>query len=179
MNKINKTRSKKGFTLLEVMLAIAIMVMCAGVFFSLVLVVIKSHANVVAANDMADFAMLNARAFENCVINCKEINVKDTGSKLVWVNPKKNQLEKNSVALFNLSQYNVVPEGDKWKIEFKCKVSADGIIKYVFTLTDQASGGVEGINNYKYVYEGTVYVPRTVKIEATSGYIDKLYVIDY
>ena len=160
------------------MLAIAIMVMCAGIFFSLILVVIKSHANVVAANDMADFALLNARAFENAVINCKEINSTATGAKRVWVNPKKNQLEKNSVALFNLSQYNVVPEGDKWKIEFKCKVNSNGKINYVFTLTDRATP-TDGLNSYKYVYEGVVYVPRTAAITATSDYVTELYVIDY
>ena len=61
MVKVNK--SKKGLTLLEIMLAIAIMVLTASVFFSLILVVMKSHTNVVAADDMADFALLNARAF--------------------------------------------------------------------------------------------------------------------
>ena len=67
MRKYNKSR--KGFTLLEVVLAIAIMMLTASVFFSLILVVVKSHTNVVAANDMADFAMLNGRAIENAIIN--------------------------------------------------------------------------------------------------------------
>ena len=175
MTRCNK--SKKGFTLLEVMLAVAIMAMCAGIFFSLILVVVKSHTNVVAANDMEDYAILNARAFENSIINCQKVNVSETGSKTIRI--FKNKLVKNNSPLFNLQQYNIVPSGDKWKVEFKCRVSSDGTVDYVFTLTDNA-GAMQGINNYTYTYENTVYVPHCKEINDTAGkWITEIPVVEY
>lgn len=174
MTRYNK--SKKGFTLLEVMLAIAIMAMCAGVFFSLILVVVKSHTNVVAANDMEDYAILNARAFENSIINCRKINVSESGSKKIRI--FKNKLVKNNVPLFNLQQYNIIPSGEKWKVSFACKVSADGTVEYKFVLTDNAAA-TSGINKYTYTYENTVYVPHCEEINATTGWITEIPVVDY
>ncbi|MCR5804856.1 MAG: type II secretion system GspH family protein [Clostridia bacterium] len=171
-----RNKSKKGFTLLEVMLAVAIMAMCAGIFFSLILVVVKSHTNVVAANDMEDYAILNARAFENSIINCQKVNVSGSGSKTIKI--FKNKLVKNNIPLFNLQQYDIVPSGDKWKVEFQCKVNANGVVEYKFTLTDRA-GSMQGINNYTYVYENTVYVPHCKEINATSGWVSEISVVDY
>lgn len=153
MVKVNK--SKKGLTLLEIMLAIAIMVLTASVFFSLILVVMKSHTNVVAADDMADFALLNARAFENTVINAKDVG---TGSVVISV--RNNKLCKGTAPLFDLEQYKVIPGNkDKWKLEFECTVLGNGIVNYTIKLSDQSGTTVAGLNKYNYVYNGTVYIP--------------------
>ncbi|MBO7451755.1 MAG: type II secretion system protein [Clostridiales bacterium] len=160
MIKISK-KNKKGLTLLEIMLAVAIMAITASVFFSLILVVMKSHSNVIATNDMADYAMLCGRAFENTIINAKEVG---SGSKSIYVNVD-NKLSKNSVALFNLEQYKVIPgDKDKWDVDFKASIGDDGVVKYKVILTDQSTSAVAGINHYTYVYEGSVYCGRAQKI---------------
>lgn len=163
MVKVNK--SKKGLTLLEIMLAIAIMVLTASVFFSLILVVMKSHTNVVAADDMADFALLNARAFENTIINAK-----DVGSGSATISVRNNKLCKGTTPLFDLEQYKVVPGGkDKWKLEFTCSVNTNGLVNYTIKLSDQATSTVSGLNKYNYIYNGSVYVPHAKSYTAVSS----------
>ena len=146
MRKINK--NKKAFTLVEVMLAVAIIAMTAGVFFSLILVVMKSHVNVVSTNDCADFAMLNARAFENTVINAKKVG--PGGANTVQV--VGNKLCKNGAPLFDLDQYKVEPGAkDKWVMEFSYELDENGVCHYTIKLTDSSLGSaVDGVNTYTY-----------------------------
>lgn len=162
MRKINK--NKKAFTLVEVMLAVAIIAMTAGVFFSLILVVMKSHVNVVSTNDCADFAMLNARAFENTVINAKKVG--PGGANTVQV--VGNKLCKNGAPLFDLDQYKVEPGAkDKWYMEFSYELDENGVCAYTIKLTDSSLGSaVDGVNTYTYVYNGTVYIPHC---DVTAG----------
>lgn len=155
MRKFNK--NKKGFTLVEVMLAVAIIAMTAGMFFSLILVVMKSHANVVSANDCADFAMINARAFENSVINAKSVGA--GGDNTIQV--VGNKLCKNGTPLFNLDQYKVEPgPKDKWVLTFTYDIDTNGYCNYKIGLADSnATSSVDGLIKYTYVYNGSVYIP--------------------
>jgi prepilin-type N-terminal cleavage/methylation domain-containing protein len=155
-----KSKTKKGFTLVEVLLAVAIMVMTAGVFFSLMLVVMKSHSNVVAANDLADYAMLTGRAFENVVINAKNVG---KGSNAITADG--NKLCLNGNPLFELDQYKTFPDGeDKWQMEFTAQVCEGGIVKYTIHLTDSFTQNVEGLANFDYEYNGEVYVPHAKEV---------------
>ena len=168
MRKYSKTR--KGFTLVEVMLAIAIMVMTAGVFFSLIVVVMKSHLNVVNTNDCEDFALLNARAFENAVINAKEVG---SGSNVISVSG--NQLCKNGAPLFDLEQYKIEPgHQDKWTVEFEYNLSDKGVCEYTIKLSDN-TGAISNVNNYVYEYNNTFYIPHctsTANSGSTFNYSD-------
>lgn len=170
MRKYNKSR--KGFTLLEVVLAIAIMMLTASVFFSLILVVVKSHTNVVAANDMADFAMLNGRAIENAVINSKSIG--ESGSKKIKVTG--NRICKGAIPLVSMEQYEIIPSNDKWEISVSFRSeAATRMVYYTITLKDQANK-IDGINKYTYTYSGSVYIPHGT-VKDSSG--DTLLVKDW
>ncbi len=166
MRKYNKSR--KGFTLLEVVLAIAIMMLTASVFFSLILVVVKSHTNVVAANDMADFAMLNGRAIENAIINSKSVG--DSGGKTIKV--KGNRVCKGATPLLSMEQYEIIPSNDKWEISVSFKSdAATRTVYYTVTLKDQANK-IDGVNKYTYTYSGSVYIPHgTVKDSSGSSIV--------
>lgn len=166
MRKINKNK-KRAFTLVEVMLALAIMALTIGVFFSLILVVMKSHSNVVATNDIADFAMLNAMAFENTVINAKTVG---TGDKTISV--KGNKLCVGNEPICDLKQYQVNPgPKDKWEMDFKCSISKSGYCEYTITLSDNADyTGISGMANHKgYTYNGCVYIPHAKATEVTDS----------
>ncbi|MCQ2467459.1 MAG: prepilin-type N-terminal cleavage/methylation domain-containing protein [Clostridia bacterium] len=162
MRKVSK--NKKAFTLVEVMLAVAIIALTAGIFFSLILVVMKSHVNVVTTNDCADYALLNARAFENSIINAKTAG---SGSSNIQV--VNNKLCKDGNPLFDLDQYKVEPGAkDKWLMTFNYELSENGVCNYTITLADQATY-VEGLNNYTYKYEGSVYIPHCDCTEASGS----------
>lgn len=158
-------KNKRAFTLVEMMLAVAIIIMTSGVFFSLIITVMKSHTNVAATNDVADFALLNAKAFENTVINAKEVG---SGSNKIYVNAN-NQLSKNGTALFNLNQYKVEPDGnDKWAVDFSYTLDENGLCNYTIKLSDASTITMEGIVKYVYTYKGSVYIPHA-KSTAASG----------
>lgn len=67
MKKIAKS-SKKGFTLLEMMLAIAIILLISGLFVSLIVAVKDSFYRVYNDDDSTDYAALYAQALENQAI---------------------------------------------------------------------------------------------------------------
>lgn len=172
MKKIIK--NKRGFTLVEVMLAVAIIALTIGVFFSLILVVMKSHVNVVTTNDCADFALLNAQAFENTIINAKQVGGK--GDHYIAVGTG-NKLCMDGSPLFDLDQYKVEPgPKDKWKMAFNYTLDENGLCEYTITLTDNGPSSIPGLNNYVYHYNGSVYIPHC---EANAGSGDKLYFSNY
>lgn len=163
MRKVCKT--KRAFTLVEVMLAVAIIALTAGIFFSLILVVMKSHVNVVTTNDVADFALLNARALENTVVNAKTIG---EGSNKISV--QGNKLCKNGTPLFDLDQYKVEPgDQDKWQMTFNYEINENGLCTYSINLKDNSSTAVEGLNKYNYTYNGSVYVPHATVTESSGS----------
>lgn len=163
MRKLNK--NKKAFTLVELMLAVAIIIMTSGIFFSLIIMVMKSHTNVATTNDAADYALLNARAFENTVINAKTVG---TGDSSIYVSH--NKLTKDGTPLFDLEQYKIEPDGiDKWNVTFSYELNSKGVCNYTIKLSDASSVSVAGLNKYVYTYNGSVYIPHTTGSTAASG----------
>ena len=45
-------KNKKAFTLVEMLLAVAIFIMSIAIFFSVIVLVVKSHNNVSSINDL-------------------------------------------------------------------------------------------------------------------------------
>lgn len=167
MNKISKT--KRGFTLVEVMLALAIMIITIGVFYSVIIMVAKSHNNVASINDAADYAMLNARAFENAVINAKEVGSSGTHK----VDSNGSVICMDGAPLFSLQQYQTIPDGvNKWTLEFRYENSANGRVQYWITVksTKSAADTMEDMVHVgDYTLHGTVYIPHPEKCEAGGG----------
>ena len=67
MRKISKN-NKKGFTLLEMMLSIAIILMVSGLLVTLIVCIKDSFMTVFNQNDSADYAVMFARGFEQSFI---------------------------------------------------------------------------------------------------------------
>ena len=87
MKKINKNR--KGFTLIEMMLSLAIICLIGGVIGGVCVSISNSFVTTYNIDDAADYAMLYARAFENSVLDSTR-GKGATGDKWTWYidNPK-------------------------------------------------------------------------------------------
>ena len=145
-------KNKKAFTLVEMLLAVAIFIMSIAIFFSVIVLVVKSHNNVSSINDLADYAMLNGKAFENTIQNAKKLG---SGSNVIDVNASKT-----------------IPDGsqNKWTLSFTYDIKANGVVDYVFTVKDTSIPSMDGLyveNGYDYA--GSVYVPHLKATDITVG----------
>lgn len=126
MCKITKNMTKRrGFTLIEILLVLAIMMMFVGFVFSTFYLVNSSHANVVVINDAKDFAALNMQAISKLVVNADHIILSDNPSNNdlqynIYYNINELYLRENaggtSSKVFEYEQYKVTGGADKWQI---------------------------------------------------------------
>ena len=77
MRKVNKMKNhvRSGFTLLEIVLTLAILLILLSVVFSTFYIVNASHANIAVINDAKDFAAINMQAIENLTVNANSIKI--------------------------------------------------------------------------------------------------------
>ena len=77
MRKVNKMKNhvRSGFTLLEIVLTLAILLILLSVVFSTFYIVNASHANIAVINDAKDFASINMQAIENLTVNANSIRI--------------------------------------------------------------------------------------------------------
>jgi len=120
MYKIMKrVQSLRGFTLIEMMLAIAIILMMTTLIFSTFYIVNSSHARVAVINDAKDYAALNMDSINRLVINSRQIKLTDPGTtdytKLYYVNSVLKYGADNTA--FSYEQYKLA-DGitNKWLI---------------------------------------------------------------
>jgi len=70
----NLSKSKRiGFTLIEIVLVMAILVLMISTFFAVFSIIKTSHANVAVMNDAKDYVQLNMEAVNNLIINSEKI----------------------------------------------------------------------------------------------------------
>lgn len=112
MKRVNKTKSKRGFTLIEVMLAIAILMITMESIFSLIISVYNSHREVSYINDATELLELNSLALERSILaftgssvssityGCEDAVVTAGGSKLFNLD---SVVGKNGSAKFSIS----------------------------------------------------------------------------
>ncbi len=67
--KILRKHRKHGFTLIEILIAMAIMVVMMTIVWGTFLIINTSHANVVVVNDAKDYAELNMTGIANMLAN--------------------------------------------------------------------------------------------------------------
>jgi len=77
MRKVNKRKNhvRSGFTLLEIVLTMAILLILLSVVYSTFYIVNASHANIAVINDAKDFASINMQAIENLTVNANNIKI--------------------------------------------------------------------------------------------------------
>ena len=149
MNKVSKKThfSRKGFTLLEMVLVMAIMVIMSAYLYSTFKVVNYSHLEVTVVNDMHDYASLNLQAMANNLCNATSISAGvDTGKKYLTLDGDSSYILLNgSNILPGFTQYHNGSGVAKWEIVLTFKSNpAARTVTIIVGLKDRAvpSSGV-------------------------------------
>lgn len=139
-------KSKKGFTLLEVMLSIAIIAIIGGLYVTMLLSVHESHNTIYNVDNSTDYAMLYAKAIENDVLGSVQDENPDNATWMV--DPAQSCLiTKNGTPIFTLKQNQVGGPGakkNKWNVQMTFDVDAQKLdaqtynytVKYDITVVD-------------------------------------------
>lgn len=149
----NKKNRKVGFTLLEMVLVIAIMMMMSFYLYSTFRTVNYSHLKVAVVNDMHDYASLTLKAIENNLCNATSIG---DGTDIKLSDGGDYVLINEANALPGFTQYHTGSGAAKWGLTLKITTYPDSkTVHVVLELTDRAypSSGIA------YTDEVTVYCP--------------------
>ena len=157
-----RRNSKRGFTLVEMMLAIAITLLISGLFVTLIATIRASYYRTYNDNDCAEIAAMYAEALENTVLYDVQHHQGDTikiGDHSVLENTN------TACPIVFASDFNrvtttledgTVGTKDKWIIRMICSYdNSTGEFRYKFFFLD----------NYiqpgylHYVYEGSFWIP--------------------
>ena len=116
--------NKKGFTLLEMMLSIAIIVLVSGLFVSLILATKDSYYRTYNRNDSTDYAALYSQALENQILRDWQMmpTINDTIKYGITVDGTSSLAREvgggfhSPTPIFNLSQMTNKNGDIKWEI---------------------------------------------------------------
>jgi len=155
MHKLAKNPTKTtGFTLIEIVLVMAILIILLSVVFATFFIVNSSHARVAVMNDAKDYAYLNMSAIENLVINANGIILTTTADKyplagevgytsLYFTNGVLMSATSSTATatVFTYQQYTVNTSGGpvpKWGVVPTYTKNADGTLKVKLEIMDNA-----------------------------------------
>ena len=153
-------KSKRGFTLVEMMLALAIITIIGWTTVALMMAVKNSFMTTYNTNDSADYAMMYANGFENAYLAHTQNNTNgkfyiDPTHSVLMQTDAKEVFKARQMKTTNLTTGNTV---DKWNVRIFFRVSATDasqIVKYkVYVLDNYYSP-----NKVMSVYEGSVWAP--------------------
>jgi prepilin-type N-terminal cleavage/methylation domain-containing protein len=171
-------RKSKGFTLLELVLAMAIMLIVIPFVFGTFYIINVSHANVTLINDAKDFAALNGRAIENILINAKAVTVSsssspEAGYSVLSFNTDGTMLL-NGTPPFTYDHYKVKDGTQKWTLAVTFVLDpGTKTINYTIQVKDNSKVG----KPVKYTLNSSVYLPsaQVDLLLGTSGTVVKFY----
>ncbi len=179
MKMINKNR--KGFTLVEMMLSLAIIMLIGGVVVSLVVSISNSFTTTYNIDDSADYAMLYAKGFENSFLANSQKPFA-SGSECYWeVKPNagvptlrvKTPENSDEVSVFD-PQFLGSSSNPKWNIMMFYKWdAATECVYYRVLLKDNLNA-----TDYTYMYEGSFWVPRYNDRKTNSGAASRSIYVD-
>ena len=162
LNKNIKNR-KAGFTLLEMVLVIAIMIMMSFYLYSTFRTVNYSHLKVTVVNDMHDYASLSLKAIENHLCNATSIT---KGSSITVDDKGEYVLVNGNNALPGFTQYHAGSDKAKWGITLKFYTdSKSKTVRVVLELKDNAYPA----SGIAYTDEKIIYCPSCKKMDALDG----------
>ena len=158
--------SQKAFTLIEIILAVAIMIIIIPMIYGTFYLVQVSHARVVVLNDARDFASLNAMAIDNILANTSAAIASDSGvggyAAALYVDSTSGVLfvqqgSGAAVPAFDYPQYNLADGKQKWKLDITFQVnSSSQTVDYVIEVLDNAKP--TGSDPY-FTLRSSVYLP--------------------
>jgi prepilin-type N-terminal cleavage/methylation domain-containing protein len=175
---ISHYKKNKGFTLLELVLAMAIMLIVVPFVFGTFYIINVSHANVTLINDAKDYAALNGRAIENILINAKAVSVSSSSSPVAGYNVlsfnSDGTMLLNGVAAFTYDHYKVKDGTQKWILAVTFSLDAGSkTINYNIQVKDNTKAG----KPVKYTLNSSVYLPSAQAdlLLGTTGTVVKFY----
>jgi len=159
MHKLTKNSiNPRGFTLIEIVLVMAILMILLSAVFGTFYIINTSHAKVAVINDAKDYACLNMSAIENSIINAKGIILDTATNKfplalelgytsLYFDNGTlKNATSSTAVTTaFSYPQYTVSTSSGnkpKWNIIATYSRNADCTLKVNLKIVDNSTGVV-------------------------------------
>lgn len=149
-----KRVNKKGFTLLEMMLAIAIAMVISGLFLSLIVAVRTSFYRAYNDDDCADIAAMYAKALENQILYDVQNHVSDS----ISISSTSELTSSNQAFGFadRISNFNNSSAEQKWDIRmiaYYDESTGEFIYKFYFIDLYVNPGYCH------YVYEGSFWIP--------------------
>lgn len=174
------SKNKKGFTLVEMLLSLAIIVMIGGVIGGLCVSIANSFATTYNIDDSADYAMLYAKGFENSFLACTQ-GSGVAGNTWTWTisNPKGVsgppllQVTKPGAGTSNVFTPRFIGTSStpsKWSVimfyavDEKANASESVLVKYRIYMRDNYSR-----TSYIYRYDGSFWVPRFYERAKLAG----------
>lgn len=138
MKIVNKHNGKKGFTLLEVMLAIAIMLITFESIFSLMVSVYNSHLEVSYMNGATELLELNSLALERSVLGFA-----GSSASSVTYSADGAVISNGSGKLFNLNSVKGRGNIDKFTISLEFSKLSEEEVQYKIIVRDMENGGTQ------------------------------------
>ena len=161
---IKQKKNKKGFTLVEMILSVAIICLIGGVIAGVCAAISNSFATTYSIDDSADYAMLYAKGFENSFL----ANTQPQIASLEWEmsNPKSDSTkfptlmfgpkDKTKKAVFEPKFLGNKSTDYKWRMAIFFYYDADTeTVNYRIFLADAYSK-----TNFIYMYDDGFWVPR-------------------
>ena len=160
-----KITNKRGFTLVEMMLAIAIALIIGGLFITLIVTIRSSYYRAYNDDDCADMASMYAEALENTLIYDAQNKLTDT----IKIDDSNNYVLTNTLNTIDFASnpdFNQSGGRTKWVIRMVCDFDdATGELHYKFFFLDNYVQIAEGNRYLHYVYEGSFWLPSYMKFQ--------------
>ncbi len=170
--------SKRAFTLLELVLVIAILLIMMPIIYGTFYLVYISHTRVILVNDARDYASLSAMAIDNVITNASSADAADSVAgpyaAAIYADTTDGNLyiKKGTgaaVKAFDYPQYNAPSGAQKWKLVITFTVdSASKTVMYRIDVIDNATADIA------YTLESSVFLPNgnrsdSEKLETGAG----------
>lgn len=136
----NKNIRRRGFTLLEMVLVMAIMVIMSAYLYATFKVVNYSHLEVTVVNDMHDYASLNLQAIANNLCNATSITTAGDTGKVIQLSGDGSSIKLGNADLLpDFVQYHTGNGTAKWGLGLSFKANKDAkTITVTIEMTDNA-----------------------------------------
>lgn len=152
LSKKNSKSRRIGFTLLEMVIVLAIMLMMFTYLVATFQVVEKGHTGVAMINDLHDFASMNLKAIANNL--CNATSVGSSGRTISVADSNHVVVDSNSL-LPSYRQYPGNANGARWMVKLAFTTHSDTkIIDVKIELYDSKDG-----NSLAYTDSMSVYCP--------------------
>lgn len=157
--KVKNSTNQHGFTLIEIVLVMAILLILLSIVYATFLIVNNSHAQVAVINDAKDFAYMNMAVIENEIVNANGIILSTTANKFPLEEPGYTSLyfdngvlmratsSSSTASVFTYPQFTVSTASGpkpKWGVTATYSKNMDNTLKVNLKIIDNATGTESG-----------------------------------